>query len=263
MELISATEPSCSSVVYLPHHPVRKEDGLTTKIRVVFNASGNTSNQTSLNDHLFVGPKLQTNLPTILMRWRQHKFVYILDIAKMFRQIIMHPADRDYQRILWRSSPQSAIQSYRLRTITYGIAPAPYLAIRVLHQLARDEGDRFPLARSILLNETYVDDILFGANDIETANATRVQLIDLLAAGGFRLRKWAANYNAMLEDVPQKDQAMASEYPLEEKPSIKVLGISWSPRNDSFKFKVSLPPSAASTKRSVLSTVARVFDPLG
>nr|XP_012217069.1 PREDICTED: uncharacterized protein LOC105668938 [Linepithema humile] len=198
MELIPATELSCSSVVYLPHYPVRKKDGLTTKIRVVFNASCNTSNQTSLNDHLFVGPKLQTNLPTILMRWRQHKFVYILDIVKMFRQIFMHPADRDYQRI-----PGDLLRNLQFsRTV--------YVRLR-----------------------------------------------------GFRLRKWAANHDAMLEDVPQEDRAVTSKYPLEEESSIKVLGISWSPRNDSFKFKVSLPPSAASTKRSVLSTIARVFDLLG
>ncbi|XP_012228849.1 uncharacterized protein [Linepithema humile] len=173
MELVTGPESSHDTVVYLPHHPVVKSKSLSTKLRVVFNTSCATSNKTFLNDHLHTGPKLQTDLMSILIKWRQHKYVYLADIEKMFRQIMVHPEDADYQRILWRPSSQSSIQSYRLRTVTYSTAPAPYLAIRVLHQLVEDEGHRFPLARSILLHETYVDDILFGVGDIDTANAIK------------------------------------------------------------------------------------------
>ncbi|XP_012232189.1 uncharacterized protein [Linepithema humile] len=263
MELVTGPESSHDTVVYLPHHPVVKSKSLSTKLRVVFNASCATSNKTSLNDHLHTGSKLQTDLMSILIRWRQHKYVYLADIKKMFRQIMMHPEDADYQRILWRPSSQSSIQSYRLRTVTYGTAPAPYLAIRVLHQLVEDEGHQFPLARSILLHETYVDDILFGAGDIDTANAMRVQLVNMLAAGGFCLRKWAANATEMLEDVPPNDRAINMDHSLEEDNNIKVLGISWLPRNDSFSFHISLLPTAVATKRSILSAIARIFDPLG
>ncbi|XP_029665481.1 uncharacterized protein LOC115236892 [Formica exsecta] len=37
---------------YLPHHGVIRESSSTTRLRVVFNASSVTSNDTSLNDHL-------------------------------------------------------------------------------------------------------------------------------------------------------------------------------------------------------------------
>ncbi|XP_018376369.1 PREDICTED: uncharacterized protein LOC108769725 [Trachymyrmex cornetzi] len=56
---------------YIPHHPVVRECSSTTKLRVVFNASCKTTNGTSLNDHLLVGPKLQQDLSAILLRWRQ------------------------------------------------------------------------------------------------------------------------------------------------------------------------------------------------
>lgn len=46
------------------------------------------------------------------------------------------------------------------------MASSPYLAIRVLDQLAIDEGSSFPLARPILQHCTYVDDVLFGADDV-------------------------------------------------------------------------------------------------
>jgi len=58
----------------------------------------------------------------------------------MFRQILVELMDVDFQRILWRLNPESPLQHYRLRTVIYGLAPAPYLAMRVLQQLAIDDG---------------------------------------------------------------------------------------------------------------------------
>ncbi|GFV64387.1 uncharacterized protein TNCV_2503051 [Trichonephila clavipes] len=43
----------------------------------------------------------------------------------------------------------------------------------------------------------------------------------------------------------------------------RTLGVSWDPVRDTFSFKVDVIPSDSYTKRSVLSTIARLFDPLG
>ena len=60
-----------------PHHAVvRSTDG---KLRVVFNASSPTSNGTSLNDHMLVGPKLQRDLLTVLLQWRLPRFALKAD----------------------------------------------------------------------------------------------------------------------------------------------------------------------------------------
>ncbi|XP_039309956.1 uncharacterized protein LOC105203472 [Solenopsis invicta] len=47
---------------YLPHHGVIRETSLTTKLRVVFNGSSRTSTGISLNDLLYIGAKLQTDV---------------------------------------------------------------------------------------------------------------------------------------------------------------------------------------------------------
>ncbi|XP_032688995.1 uncharacterized protein LOC116852593 [Odontomachus brunneus] len=180
---------SSSQVVFIPHHPVYRAHSSTTNLRVVFNASSPTSNGSSLNDHLFSGPKLQTELPAVILRWRAFKYVYSADIEKMYRQFQVDPRDIDYQRILWTDDPRVKPTEYQLLTITYGMCCAPYLALRVIQQLVVDDGDHFPLAIPILKNHVYVDDVLFGADYKRELIRIRDQLVSLLRRGRFELRK--------------------------------------------------------------------------
>ncbi|XP_037927016.1 uncharacterized protein LOC119661654 [Hermetia illucens] len=55
---------------FLPHHCVLKPDSTSTKLRVVFDASAKTSTNVSLNNILHVGPTVQDELFTILLRFR-------------------------------------------------------------------------------------------------------------------------------------------------------------------------------------------------
>lgn len=65
---------------YIPHHAVFKDTSITTKVRVVFDASCKTSSGLSLNDCLMVGPNLQQDLLSILLRFRTFKYVITADI---------------------------------------------------------------------------------------------------------------------------------------------------------------------------------------
>ncbi|KMQ82960.1 hypothetical protein RF55_21343, partial [Lasius niger] len=184
MERVEVPDTSLRSV-YLSHHPVFKEGSQTSNLRVVFNASCNTSNGTSLNDHLLSGPKL--DIAAVILRWRRHRFVYRADIAKMFRQILVSREDADYQRIFWRPLNSPTVLPFRLLTVTYGTAPAPFLAMRVLRQLADDDGKEFPEAVEVLRHSIYVDDVLFEADELSEARLVRDQLNKLLSRGGFHL----------------------------------------------------------------------------
>ncbi|XP_011687752.1 PREDICTED: uncharacterized protein LOC105449960 [Wasmannia auropunctata] len=248
---------------YIPHHAILRDSSATTRLRVVFNASCRTTNGTSLNDHMMIGPKLQKDLATIIMQWRQHRYVYTADIAKMYRQIRVDSRDTNYQRILWRPSTSEPVNDYRLETVTYGTAAAPYLALRVLEQLANDDGAHFPLAVPVLRHHTYVDDCAFGADDKILARQTRDQLIQLLNKGCFRLRKWASNSEELLSDIDPADHGLATNKVLQGDKHLKVLGIIWNPTHDIFQFRVSIPSSPGRTKRAILSLIAKFFDPLG
>ncbi|CAB0003941.1 unnamed protein product, partial [Nesidiocoris tenuis] len=190
LDHMSPVSPPSSkqSVYYLPHHAVFRNDNPTTKIRVVFNASQKTTTGYSLNDVLYVGPKLQSDISNIVTKFREHLFVFITDIRQMFRNIEIMPHERDLLRIIWRASPDQPIQDFCLNTVTYGTASAPYLANRVVRSLAETGINDYPLASDILSNRTYVDDCHGGGSTIKSAIEARNETIKLLSSGGFELR---------------------------------------------------------------------------
>ncbi|XP_076301705.1 uncharacterized protein LOC143219715 [Lasioglossum baleicum] len=195
-----------NSGFYLPHHAVIKASSATTKVRVVFDASAKSSSGVSLNDTLLVGPTIQNTLFTTLIKFRTHICVLTADIEKMFRQVKVHEEDSYYQKILWRQSVEHPLKTYKLNTVTYGTACAPFLAIRCLKQLAEDDAKGFPLAARAFDQDFYVDDLLTGASDFNSALKLRNELIELAKLGGFNLRQWVSNDKNLVNDLDNNQE---------------------------------------------------------
>ncbi|GBL80727.1 hypothetical protein AVEN_225364-1 [Araneus ventricosus] len=181
----------------------------------------------------------------------------------MYRQGNVQNEDRNFQKILWRDNPSSPIKTYRLCTDTYGTASASYLATRVLKELAIDERSNFPKASEVLLHNCYVDDILFGANTLEEAEKLIPELQELLYSGGFKLHKWCSTEKSVLERAIKTEDSKEFCEKIDAK-SIKILGLAWEPTLDEFycNFEIS-NDSDLPTKRMILSSVSKIFDPLG
>lgn len=248
-------------VFYLPHQAVIRKDKLTTKLRVVFDGSAKSSNGNSLNDKLLCGPNLQNDLIDILLRFRIHQIVITSDIKMMYRQILIREEDRPLQRILWREKTDLPIKIFNLNTVTYGTSCAPFLAMRCLRKLAEDERKDYPLAAAILENDCYMDDVLTGTNTITEALELQKQLTKLLARGKFKLRKWRSNKPEVLKHLQKEDQADELLL-LEQKQALKTLGVLWNSKTDELQFNVTPADLTSITKRTVLSTIARIY-PLG
>ncbi|XP_075990229.1 uncharacterized protein LOC142985870 [Anticarsia gemmatalis] len=123
------------------------------------------SNGKTLNDFMFRGPNLQQDLQTLILKWRQFRYAFTADIEKMFRQIWVHRDDQRFQKIIWRNSPNEALQEYQLATVTYGTKSAPFLAMITLKQLAQDEQDCYNnKVIQTIQNSFYMDDLLQDYN---------------------------------------------------------------------------------------------------
>jgi hypothetical protein len=264
MEPIKSQEGR-NTCYYLPHHPVFKETSSTTKTRVVFDGSAKTSNGVSLND-IQVGPTVQPDLYSIVLWFRTQQVCFTADIAKMYGQIVVHPHDRDLQRILWIYSTEDPIQEYRLTTVTYGTASAPFLATPCLKKLADDNQCHYPRAAEVLNNDFYVYDLPSGTSTVEEAIKLQQEVSTLLQTAGLQLRKWASNHTAFLDIIPKELQEKQQTLSLDKEDGVATLGLLWNPRSDKLQVRPNTQmqtDSTVSTKRKVLATTASIFDPLG
>ncbi|UYV65348.1 hypothetical protein LAZ67_3004018 [Cordylochernes scorpioides] len=241
---------------YLPHHAVLGGQPDRRKFRVVFDASAKTKNGFSFNDRLYTGPKLQIDILSIMMNCRRHRIFIMSYIEKMYRQILVRPSDAERQRIIWRRRLEDKLMAYRLNTVTYGTAAAPFLAMRTLLKLVEDEGAKYPRASRAIIKDTYVDDIITGADDLRDGMALRDELIELLRCGRFTLKKWSSNDLTILGNIAKEH--CAQKITFEQSKVIRTLGLGWIQSEDCFLYDVqSLEKTSVTTKREMLSFIAK------
>ncbi|GFW13935.1 uncharacterized protein TNCV_4700701 [Trichonephila clavipes] len=226
-EVTNETDPDIT--YYATHHGIYRPEKSTTKLRVVFNCSSLTENGISLNDIQYNGGVIQEDLYAQMLRFRTYTYAFTADIKMMYRTILINPKQRNLQRIVWCESEHESPKIYELSTVTYGTVSAPYLAQRTLTQLSMDEEANFPIAASVLRNNLYMDDVLCGAATLEEAIVLRQQLKGILKSAGMELHKLCANHEKLSPDPEQN-----------------------------YNFS-----TLTETKTDVLSTIAKIFDPVG
>ena len=72
----------------------------TTKVRIIFDGSAQ-QNGKSLNSESLPGPKLQSDIVDILVKFRKESFALVGDVTQMYHQLILRPVDRPLHRFLY------------------------------------------------------------------------------------------------------------------------------------------------------------------
>ncbi|XP_036320401.1 uncharacterized protein LOC118734827 [Rhagoletis pomonella] len=227
---------------YISHHCILKPSSTTTKLRVVFDASCQTTSLKSLNDLMFVGLSMQTD---------SDRHALTADIIKIGQ-------DRCLQYIVWRNSEEEEIRTYELNTVTYGTAVAPYLAIRSLNFIADDYAYEFPVGAKVVKSSFYVDDLICGSDSFAELKQIQFEVSQVLEKGCFELAKWHSNCATFRDDSTLKNLSF------DETAVTNALGITWDQSNETFLFAFQPKnKSTKVTKRMVLSIASSLFDPLG
>ncbi|XP_030750174.1 uncharacterized protein LOC115877962 [Sitophilus oryzae] len=248
---------------FLPHHAVVRDDSVTTKVRVVFNASMKTKSGLSLNDIQYCGPTLQDELLAIILRFRKYEYVMTADVSKMYRMILVNENDRSLQQIFWRPDASEEVKIYKLNTVTYGTASAPYLAVRCLWQLAKENSTNYPEASDSILKSFYMDDYIEGANSEMELLKLQCEVSNILAGAGFELRKWLCNKKDLCEKFRINEEIDSKIMTFGENESSKTLGVVWNACLDNIQFSVNIREYNVINKRSILSMISQIYDPLG
>ena len=239
---------------YIPHKVVVRENAASTKTRIVYDASARVNESSpSLNDCLEVGPPLQNQLWSVLVRGRFHTIALTADMQKAFLQVRIHPDDRDALRFHWLENKNPLrVCTLRFTRALFGLGPSPFLLGEVIQHhlnLARTEQ---PKQVEEIQRSLYVDDILSGGQTVEEVKELR------------KLHKWNSNVKSLEEEIPDQEASLshAKEQLGVKSGETTLLGLKWNKEKDTIG--VTFPENESTpTKRGILSKVAKIYDPLG
>ncbi|XP_074042001.1 uncharacterized protein [Leptinotarsa decemlineata] len=196
---------AADTTYYIPHHAIFKPDSSSTPIQIVLDASASSDN---------------------FLEFR------IADIRRMYHQIKLVNYHRQFQRLPSRFSPDEPVQVHEFNRLAFGVRTSPYLALRTVKQLIKEEGYKYPLAAEVVSTDLYMDDLLYSVPSEEKAQRLYSESVAMFAEGKFDLTKWSSSSLELLQKIP-------------------------------FEKRLSQPVLFSCTKRLILSTVARCYDPVG
>nr|CAI5847193.1 unnamed protein product [Callosobruchus analis] len=139
----------------------------------------------------------------------------------------------------------------------------PMMKDRCIRQVGLDNLEGYPEAACVIINNFYVDDLVFSDDSSEKAVQVCREVDLVLKRYGFHLRKWISNIPEVVTKIGGDD---SSEVIVDfgEKGTTKTLGLYWAVSKDMLNYCIKLSTSLTLvTKRTILSEISRIFDPLG
>ena len=252
-------------VYYIPHKPVVKETAETTKVRIVYDASTKANNEApSLNQCLSPAPPLQNDLWNVLVRMRFHPVLLSGDIKQAFLQVRIRKSDRDALRFHWGPDASSEVETLRFTRALFGLTSSPFLLGGVIDQHLTCWEIRKPEVIAELRKSLYVDDLVSGKPTVQQVKVLKDGAVEIFKDATMTLHKWHSNERELEDTVIDSEEKTFAKQQLgtPSEGHASILGLAWSKDED--EVKVVVPKSeVVSTKRGILSKLAKIFDPLG
>ena len=238
---------------FITHFPVFKEDeGCTTKVRRVFDASLHKRGKASLNDLMAKGSQLTPHILKVLLVLRLFPFLLTADISKAFLRMQLLPRDRNYTCFLARKNwedPNSPIEVWRFKSVLFGATSSPFLLnCSIADILAQNDFDE--------AIEVFVDNLFVLLEEEEGILNAAEQLCDVFLSNAMPLHELASNSTEA--NLKFKSDGTATDNLV-----LKTLGLFWDFSEDTWTINKPTFTVETASKRSLLSDLARIFDPLG
>lgn len=257
---------------YIQTFGVEQPNKPTHPVRLVFAANQKQKvSKKSLNDHLLTGPNNLTDLIKIVLQFRLYPYVFNLDVSRMFFRTRVAVEDRDYLRFfaLKKENNVYRFEAHRMTSYPFGLSSSPFVCTFMLRMHAEKylKDEKLAEAARQIIAQTYMDDILAGHQTEEGLLDLVNNMKTILESASLPTHKYVSNSTKTLQAFPKEC--------LSTKENVSVLGTIWSPKDDIITYnlitpvapeedeKTVMPSSTVATKRVILSTLARIFDPQG
>ena len=208
----------------------------------------------------------------VLLRFRTFKVAWIADIEQAFLNVELPPEDGEAIRFLWYKDLDSdEIVQYRWTRLPFGLSCSPFILRAVFKKHLSEAPNNHPTVVQHILDQTFVDDVLGGADDAPSALLLAKGSESIFADALMRLRKWISNSPELAETLVDGSGPASGSLSqvLSANNITKTLGVKWNTTTDGFEFDPATVLMAANavptepTKRDLLKISAKLFDPFG
>ncbi|GFT50985.1 integrase catalytic domain-containing protein [Nephila pilipes] len=194
--------------LYLPHRTVIRHDRVSSKLRIVFDASSHKRGKFSLNDSLHIGPN--PDLFELLLSFRKHPIAFTVDIKQAFLNVELDDSDKNVTKFFWTDNPESfseSLEVLRFNRVLFGINSSPFLLTATIKYHLKKYSSLFPQTHELLNKFVYVDDVLGGQSTVASAYTTSLECVQIFSEANMPLHKWATN-SAELRELELKDSEL-------------------------------------------------------
>ncbi|KAF8771007.1 hypothetical protein HNY73_018470 [Argiope bruennichi] len=152
--------------------------------------SAHAEGEYSLNDCLHTGVNLYPNLFKPLVQFRKNAVAYTEDVKQAYLQILIDPEDRRFTKFFWIEDLNSdKLCVLNFTRVLFGLKPSPYLLAATLKHHFEKYQHLFPETYEVWKNSFWVDDLIGGVDDLETALIISIESVEVIKKSGMVLRK--------------------------------------------------------------------------
>jgi len=135
----------------------------------------------------------------------------------------------------------------RFARVPFGAEASPFILGATLQHHFNKQPPELQDTVQALKENTYVDNLMKTGNGVEELKKFKQEATEVLEDGRFPVHKCESN-------IPALDDG--------DNPS-KVLGLAWDKREDVLEIQAQIQGERTPTKRSILSQLSSIYDPLG
>jgi len=129
--------------------------------------------------------------------------------------------------------------------------------------LAEEVKEQYPEASRSIMRDFYMDDLMTGSDTEEGCCRLQSEISSIMNSAKLPLRKWCSNSRTILQHLGRSQEDSLFILEVKDGEAINSLGLQWQPIKDHFQFTSKIQTRNKFTKRTLLSDLNRIFDPLG
>nr|CAH0113061.1 unnamed protein product [Daphnia galeata] len=182
-----------------------------------------------LPHHFVVNPNKPDKLRVVrsTSKVRQRPVAISADIASMYHQVKVNPADQSLLRFVWcQPGSQQPPTTFQMTVQVFGAVSSPTSCFFALKHTVETNRRMFPNVSDKLKDNFYADNLLDSFDNEEQAIKFSRNAIKSLAMGGFRLNQWISSSKNLMSAIPASEWSNPSlNLDFDDLPVERTLGV--------------------------------------